>query len=196
MRADLLATFDGLDPIVYVDPEPGGTPNPWRTYRYALERFPDDASHLVLMQDDAVPVDGFRGAVERAVVARPDVPICLFVSHQASRNVRRMMDACQADAPFFVCDPSQWVPVVALVWPKDHAVAFLEWAETAGYRSARRRADDAIVGDWMKHSGTQVVGTVPSLVEHPDEEESLIGLKHRIPRRAVCLADHGDDYRP
>jgi hypothetical protein len=194
-RADLLSSFDGLDPIVYEDPEPDGVPSPWRTYRYALANFPDGASHLVLMQDDAQPVEGFLEAVDRAVAARPDDPIVLFVSRQATRSTRLLFQACADDESFFTLHPQEWVPVVAVVWPRTAAAEFLEWA-LKRFPADRRRADDAIVGDWARSTGTRVVGTVPSLVEHPDEVDSLIGLKHRIPRRAACLAGHGDDFQP
>lgn len=194
-RAALLDTFAHLHPrTVYVDPEPEGIRNPWRTYHHALERFPD-ADHLCLLQDDAQPVDGFQAAVERAVVAEPGVPIVLFVSTQAHRNTRLLFQACAADEPFFSLHPQEWVPVVAVIWPKAAAAKFLEWA-TPRFPITRRRADDAIVGDWAKATGTRVVATVPSLVEHPDEVDSLIGLRHRIARRASCLAGHGDDFQP
>src|SRR3990167_2873774 len=34
------------------DPEPDGRPNPWRTYRHALEATPADATHAAIVQDD------------------------------------------------------------------------------------------------------------------------------------------------
>lgn len=197
-RAGLLKQFDGLDPVVYVDPDPEGKPNPWRTYRYALERFPAGASHLVLMQDDSEPVPGFAAAIERAVAARPDDPIVLCVTAQANVNARRLIAACAADEPFFTCDPQQWIPVVGIIWPADRARDFLEWAEQAGYGEdgRRRRADDWIVGEWQKKRGVKIIGTVPNLLEHPDEVDSLINMKNRIPRRSVCLARTGDDFCP
>lgn len=195
----MLKAFDGLDPIVYEDPDPDGIPNPWRTYRYALERFPAGASHLVLMQDDSEPVPKFAEAIERAVAARPDDPIVLCVTAQANVNARRLVAACAADEPFFTCDPQQWIPVIGIVWPAARAQGFLEWVDEAGYGeggSKRRKADDWIVGEWQRQRGVRIVGTVPNLLEHPDDAESLINMKHRIPRRSVCLAWTGDDFRP
>lgn len=196
-RAHLLERLAALSPVVFTDPDPDGQPLAWRTYRHALASFPDDASHLVLLQDDAIPVPGFAAACVRAINARPDDPIVLFVSGQARRNGSLLLDACSRDEPFFTLSQQDWIPVVAVIWPRDVAARFLAWADLRFPQGGKRRADDAIVGSWSRDGRQRFLGTVPSLVEHPDDEPSLVGARSNSSmRRALCLADHGDEFRP
>jgi hypothetical protein len=85
------------------------------------------------------------------------------------------------------------VPAVALVWPVTLIDPVLEWADRQTW-PRHFRADDEIIGQAMTALGTRVLATVPSLVEHPDDQPSLVG--HRPPlkglnldRVAVCFID-------
>lgn len=154
-------------------------PNPWRNYKRCLSDLPSDATHVLVIQDDAVVCRNFREAVARVVAARPDTVISLFVGGLRNRTQREFLRALKADY--------RWVPihfrdihhVVALVWPISLAVEFLAWAETArlpGHRITPR-SDDAIIGTWARLTHHQVWACVPSLVEHPDDVPSTVGLR-------------------
>lgn len=87
--------------------------------------------------------------------------------------------------------------MVAMIWPRPKAESFLTWAETAKLPGMPNpRSDDAVVGSWMKFTRQEILATVPSLVEHPDDTPSVKHDKLKDfyggkSRRAIWFA--GDD---
>lgn len=71
------------------------------------------------------------------------------------------------------------MPAVAILWPVALIGPMLGWVDENPGKCGRQppRADDAVLGAWKRHTQTPVMATVPSLVEHPDREPSLIGRK-------------------
>src|SRR5262249_8257017 len=71
-----------------------------------------------------------------------------------------------------------WTPVVALSWPRELAEDFLPFAEEyVRWRSGKRMlttGDDPVVGKFVRARKLSVWATVPSLVEHPDTQRSLV----------------------
>lgn len=128
---------------------------------------------------------GFMDALLSAIEARPDRMICLFVPHTLRRGSRDLIEACQQDKAWVELVQGEWVPVVALVWPRVHIGPFLAWADQHGYTADKHRADDAIVGNYCRAIRQPPVATVPSLVEHPDIEPSLV-MNRTGERRARC----------
>lgn len=188
-RADLLYRSAHINPDVVTDPFPVDPKrNPWRTYRTALELTPPEATHRVVIQDDAELCADFTWAVEGAVKARPDNILCLFVPTTLTQGARKLRAACAADESFVALDPREWCPVVAVCWPVTLIPPFLAWADTKGYSINKLRADDAIVGQFARETSNWIYATVPSLVEHPDDVESTINTRTATPRSAVCFA--------
>lgn len=72
-----------------------------------------------------------------------------------------------------------FMPVVAVLWPLEAAREFLAWADdNPGLPGQREpRSDDAMAGRWKMVGRKTVRATVPSLVQHPDTEPSLIGRR-------------------
>lgn len=173
------------------DPEPNGPRNPWRTYRECLYRTPADATHRLVLQDDAIVCDHFLETMRLVLEARPDNMLALFVPGSHRPATLEMYRACAADECFFPFPwgHGSWIPVVALVWPSAVIPEFLEWAD-AKYPVTKRRADDAIVGSYAREHRIEVLATVPSLVDHPDDVPSLIGNRmNERSRQAVCFVD-------
>jgi hypothetical protein len=188
-RADLLYRSAELSPEIVTDPFPDSVnKNPWRTYRTALERTPLEASHRVIIQDDAELCTDFDWALRGAIRARPDDILCLFVPTTLIQGARKVRAACDADETFTPLLHQEWCPVVALCWPTTVIPTFLAWADRVGYSLNKMRADDAIVGQFARETRTFIYATVPSLVEHPDDVESTINTRTMQPRRAVCFA--------
>lgn len=156
-------------------------PNPWRGYRLCLQTFLETTdSHAVVIQDDGVVCRNFGPAVERITEARPEIPICLFVSGTRNATLKKYLRAMLAKQAYSTIWFQDFCPVVAMIWPRAKAQAFLKWSETAKLPGMPNpRSDDAVVGSWMKFTRQEVLATVPSLVEHPDDTPSV---KHDIPK--------------
>ena len=71
--------------------------------------------------------------------------------------------------------PGDWTPTVALCWPAPLIPRFLAFADQNP--ALIRTGDDNVVGAFTSRESIPVWATVPSLVEHPDLEPSLIGRK-------------------
>lgn len=159
---------------VVVDPDPDGEPAPWRTHEACLATMHADASHLLIVQDDALPAPGFMDAAERAVAARPDVLVCFYVGTQPAREARKMRWALEAGERWLQLVVAQWCPTVALAWPRPLRDQLLADEKRHTYA---RRADDFMVGRWATQNHVEAWATVPSLVQHIDDQPSIAGRR-------------------
>lgn len=173
MAEALAAQIDGCE-IVY-DPMPPNTPpSAWRTYREALERTPAGATHRLIIQDDSLLCRDFAEVLPRVAAAQPDALVCLFVAGHPTNCANAVFAACDADRPFCDLPVAQWIPAVATMWPVSLIAPALEYVDGQAWPAAFC-ADDEIIGRAVRALGARVVATVPSLVEHPDEVESIAG---------------------
>lgn len=178
-----------LAPQVVRDPDPDGPRQPWRTYRLALETTPEWASHRVILQDDALPCAGFPSLLRGAVEAEPNSLVILCLCDRPTYLAQRASRAYADGRAWLRCDRYQWVPVIGLVWPVRLVWKALRWIDAQNW-PREFMADDEIVGRFAKANRETVVATVPSLVQHPDLCESLIGKRSRVGgRRAAVFYD-------
>lgn len=163
--------------------------NPWRCYRECLLSVPDDASHVVIVQDDVVPHSDFPEVMLRCIDARPERILCFFVASQPVLAARRILAAQMAGSPWAEMSHTDFLPVVATCWPAGLARDFLEWSATRAKPGAR--SDDGLAGNFIRHRSIRPLATVPSLVQHPDVELSLIGkraMAGKNPARVAVVA--------
>lgn len=198
-RADLLPPLLATLPDAQVvpDPEPESPiRSPWRTYLACLRVLDPDASHLLILQDDAELCRDFAATVELVVAARPDRPICLFVPG-VGLMAREVLEACRRGSHWFELNNREWLPTVCVAWPRAHVEKILAFAERRRFPPAKT-ADDGNLAKWMLEEHIVVYATVPSLVNHPDMEPSLVGTAHwrgmNPARVAACWT--GRDFSP
>lgn len=171
-----------------MDPaKPLEKPNAWRCYRACLGWAPVDATHLLVLQDDAILCPYFPEAAAAALEARPDRIVSFFVAGAPRRSVRAVTEAAGRCAHWAELDPTDWVPVVALCLPCGHARDLAIWADEQTFPDSMT-SDDAIVGDWVRARGLTVAATVPSLVDHDDAVPSVMGNAHTQARNPVRVA--------
>jgi len=168
----LLSRLDGLDPVVVTDPG-GRQKSSWRTYRLCLESIPDDATHVLIVQDDCWPCDGFARAVHAAIEERPSSVIALFVSG-AGHLMRRVNIARKQRERWLIFPQTSYIPLVAAIFPADVARRIPKFADSRKIPVAR--ADDAVVGTFCRANRIACIATMPSLVEHLDSEPSVTGM--------------------
>ncbi len=118
-------------------------------------------------------------------------PVALFVPTTALRSRIRYWEAQTRGESWCQLAPTEWVPVVALAWPVALIAGFLKWCDGRKYGPESIRADDHIVGEWARLTGQRVLATIPSLVEHPDDTESLVNRSRQTARRALSFAEDG-----
>ncbi len=156
-------------------------PSPWAGYKKCLERIPKNSTHLLVVQDDAYPCENFAPALKQVAEAHPDFPVCLFLARlprEASARAAQVMRRNRTQR-YVQLSWRNFMPVVAVLWPRAKAVEFAEWAAASPSLPGQRepRSDDAMAGVWKMRERQTVYATVPSLVEHPDMEPSLIGRR-------------------
>jgi hypothetical protein len=188
-RADLLpALLDrlaGLD--VQVVPDPGGSRvSSWRSHRACLEApVADDVTHLLCIQDDAQPCSGFAARVSFEIKRNPERIIALFTPGFGNLLVltRRARDAGRHVVELPV---TAFVPIVAVVYPIEHARAIPEFADKR--RIGPSRSDDAVIATYVRAHRLGALATVPSLVEHRTDVPSVMSNRHgaTAPHRRAC----------
>ena len=192
-RADLLpALLEGLTPLlVEVSSHSSIPPNPWEGYKKALQITATEIqfSHLVVLQDDVVVCRNFAPAIEQIAQANPDTPVVLFLARLPRRISNMALHATKKRQVYLDCQlrSNDFLPVVAILWPVEKAREFLAWTEANPHKLGHKdpRSDDAVGGRWASLTKQTIRFTLPSLVEHPDMEPSLIG------RRASWGKDKG-----
>lgn len=160
---------------VVEDPDPDNG-SPLRTYLECLRRTPEWATHRLVVQDDTHPGDGFPEKLLKAITDKPDGLICFFAPGIAPHRAK-MIRATMAGHPYAPLR-AMWIPTVATCWPVGLARDFTVWADEKFPDDGTRKGDDGPVGKWAnERRNVEVWATVPSIVEHPDIEPSLIGRK-------------------
>ena len=168
--------------------------DPWANYRQCLD-YRGDASHILIVQDDAIPCEGFAAAVGQVAERWPDTPVCLFLGAFPASTAARVRRA-KPDVRYVALGPSSFVPLVCVLWPTHVARSFHAWSSAA---RGMTRADDGNAARWMKATRTQIMVSVPSLVEHDDYTPSVKGGRDHVPgaeawRRSLMLADDASCY--
>ncbi len=181
-QAELLDRLDGLDPLLVIDPG-GPKTSTWRTHRLCLESIPDDATHLLVVQDDAWPCDRFAEAVHAAVAEKAESILCLFAPG-AGPVARGFGMARRSGSRWMQWRISAYLPLVAVVYPAGLARQIPAFADAKRFHVGR--ADDAVVGAFVRAHKLQAWAAVPCLVEHRDELVSVMrmpngrGAPHRV----------------
>lgn len=190
--ARLLPRLPSETEVITDHPE-DGVKRPMRGYLKCLENPPVNATHLCVIQDDALPCREAARRIGEAVGERPSDVVSLFVGGLPGRT-RKDFWAAQAAGERW---SSIWFReihhVVALVWPIELVNDFLAWYKTARIPiPIPHNSDDAVVGYWARTQRRLFWATVPCLVEHPDDLPSTIHRDERRGdkgRRAIAFVD-------
>lgn len=178
-RAQLLAPLVAQlgEYELVVDPEPDSYRSALRTYLECLRRTPADATHRLVVQDDAIACSNFRARALERVAEHPMSLVAFFVPGRTL--LRNLMGPAYKRGERWLQLPQSlnWTPLVALSWPAELAAEFVPFGEqviaTRAARGLATHADDPYVGAWRKKHKLPVMATVPCLVEHPDLAQSL-----------------------
>lgn len=180
--------------VVETDFQP---PNPWLGYLECL-REPPDCTHLLIVQDDTVACRNLTPALELIATEKPTNVVCLYLGKVPMRTRRRALEVGAAGEHYVEVYAGDFLPIVAVMWPREKALDFHQWGSDPGRllrRSGRgnvvERSDDAMGGRWMKVRRERVLATIPSLIEHPDDAPSTIAKR---PANRTALFWHGVNW--
>jgi hypothetical protein len=161
------------------DPDEVGPRSPWRTYKLCIERGLESGDDSILViQEDVLVCGRFLQGVEMAVSAQPDNPAAFFVPGKPPAYINAIYTARRDGRSWAALPLGTWCPVVATAWPRHLAEGLLTWAGTN--RPPYWHADDEICGRFLAWAGVPVLASVPSLVEHPDTEPSVMNGHKRV----------------
>lgn len=146
---------------------------------------PSDASHLLVLQDDAWPCENFAAAARAAIEERPEA-ILVFFLPGFGHVVRPVQQARLKGERWLAWRPRAFVPLVAVVYPARFPREIVAFSEVKKVHLGR--ADDAVVGGFVRAHKVPVWATLPCLVEHRDELPSVMGMRHgvRAPHRLAA----------
>lgn len=146
----------------------------WDTHRRALlvgaASVPED-SHVIVLQDDALPVPDFPEHARDAIEVHPNALISFYVG--TGRPRQPLVRKAITEADDHEC---AWLSCNSLLWGVGIAVPARYVAGIVQYRS--NLPYDQRLGAWSRRFQVPVVYTWPSLVDHLD----TVGLvRHRKP---------------
>jgi hypothetical protein len=168
-----------LDLRVVVDPDPDGPASALRTARVAWAAAGADATHHLVLQDDAVLCPGFADRVVAAVAARPDAALCLFTEWGSATSFAVRLAALAGGAWAEAVD--HYTPTVAAVLPAGLARDFAD-------APAAVPQDDVALRTFLLRRGVDAYLPTPNLVDH-DPGISLTGNDFMGERRAACFVE-------
>ncbi len=178
------------DVLVVPDPEPDGLLDAWRAHRACLEALPADATHLLLLQDDALPVERFASLLSHAVEERPNDVLCAFAPGFGYLRTQ-FTQASLGRERFVPLRVGAFVPCVAIVYPRAFIAGLLEWVDHRSTDRQKRRlrgADDGVLAMYCRHARIHPLLIVPSIVEHDAAVQSVGKLQRRTgPHRRAAL---------
>lgn len=189
-RAALVAGVAGLDsePLIVEDAEASG--DVWLQYQRCLLGG-SPSSHRLVLQDDALLVDGFAERARAVLEANPRRVVCLYVPALPSYFGMTMMQARGRGASVAeLRTRGMFCPLVATAWPMSLAEECARWGRHSAYRSGPTgRADDARVADWLRGTKRLALASVPCLADHDETIPSSLENGGRYSRRAAILPD-------
>ena len=140
----------------------------WHTGKRALLQGVAAGDWHVVIQDDAVLTPDFYENLENAILALNQKTIISLYTGTARPIPGRVKKAVESmpDGSFLRFHQLMWG--VGFVIPSDHILPMLEFVEDIDLQY------DNKVGEFYCRQGIPVYYTVPSLVDHNDDEDSLL----------------------
>lgn len=149
----------------------------WDTGRRALLAYNPDASHHLVVQDDAVVPRGLVGACEQILAnVPPNVPVSLYMGKARIQpekfSMMPVVDAVRDRGASFAVFPGPWWGV-GIILP----TADIEAAVAYGDKNPKRQPNyDLRIAQFYDSKGVDCWYTLPSIIDHR-QGPSLIGRR-------------------
>lgn len=172
----------------------------WTTGRRAWEKHDPKADWHVVFQDDITPATNLIKALPTVLATLPPrTVVSLYATRPKPDTPRRRRDdraiarAQQNNTPWINHPRIVWGPAIAV--PTHTITDMLEWCtHRVQNETTTRRHYDTMIGDYYWALQYRAWHTLPNLVEHDDNGESLVGHGKTHPRKATLYT--GEDPTP
>lgn len=131
-----------------------------------------DATHVIVMSDDALPCPRFEDIATRALEAQPNAIVSFYPNHPRS-----------SEAKGWYTTPDGLVGV-AMCMPRELVAEFLDWNDRTMLEGVTY-PEDGRINLFAMATGRLVHVTSPALVDHQCPDTSLVGNEHHDMRRPV-----------
>lgn len=135
----------------------------------------DEATHICVLNDDALPCLHFEDVLANAISAVPNDILSLYTNHNKAKQVHAAGHHWYSTVDGLVG--------VGCVLPRYIAQRFLEWEATC--LNGKPITDDGKINLFAMCEGLRIFTTVPSLVDHQLPGSSLVGNEQDEHRRPV-----------
>jgi len=172
----ITSVLDAEAPIVWDEKN-----DRWDTGRRSMLAYDKSATHHLVVQDDAIVCRDLVAGLTRAVEVVPDNPIGLYVGNvrpDQPQVYRRLHKALREDQSWLVM-PGPWWGVGVCV-PTHLIDAMVAWGDA----NTRIANYDRRMAAYFARVGLKCFYTVPSLVEHRQDHQSLVPGRVTVGRRA------------
>lgn len=174
---------------------------PWLALFKSLYMGPADATHTIIVEDDAIPARNFITGAYNAIRSRPDDVLYLFASERQAGDRMRM--AAASGCSWSPANIARTIGTVAAVIPRAISRPFIGWACTPRGMliAAIEFPEKPLTGDarffyWMGNVRryTPLVASV-NIADHDESDvsTSLIGTRQMVPRRSPVFIGSDSD---
>lgn len=168
LQAEYLRSILKMYPFSYVSVVYDKANSEWHTGRRALRQGIGRGEWHVVIQDDALLTPYFYENLESAIAALPYRSLMSLYTGTARPLAGRVTAAVERAPEGSFIEFRQLLWGVGIVIPSDHIKPVLEFVEDIDLQY------DNKIGEFYCRNGLNVYYTVPSLVDHDDELDTLI----------------------
>lgn len=142
----------------------------------------------VVLEDDAVPVEGFRDQLDAALAVAPANIVSLYLGGGYADDAwtSAAVDRAVRTGAHWLVTHGRVLSAVALA-VRTPLVELMALELTHMYKS---QAVDRALGLWARSNAHEVAYAVPSLVDHADGPSLVLPHRRRAPRRAFRVGEH------
>lgn len=144
--------------------------NPLSGCKKVLESLDEYSTHVLILQDDALPSKYLISSVKKLIELMPNEVISLYTHHT------------QATGDIQFLDIDYLHVTLGYVLPIEVAKAFLAFMPKL---KSKIKEDDLALSTFLHLNNIRVMNTVPSLVDHLGWRDSTIAKVNRLERRVA-----------
>lgn len=155
---------------VFFDDRPNGGDAAYTSERTWDLPFEDDSiTHRCVLQDDVLLCRGFKDALAKLIERFPNDVFSLFCPSA------KMVDLCEKyDIPQIVEIRKCGVYGPAVVMPREYIAFMYAWGREIA-NGCKIVHDDVLIGEYALAHNMKVYTTIPSLIQHAQPTNSLLG---------------------